>query len=243
MVDNRSNRIRSLTTRFRLRHTLSGCLLKSHAVTLPEWGFKQAEVLCSKKSEQNSKNVLWNIEQHSHDKRMVCECLLQFPDFLLIFFLVPPGGSGAYRSKFTRDLIDLNIAMWQSNNALTPDPEKEDQLTSKPYQWPLMLVGLRMCGWGDDAIKFWLIGNPVVWWGSTASLVGFLLLAAVYGIRWKRGWKDWEKAGKFNHSIMLHFNRRWTESASVPLQGLSTTSTLQARSALSAGSCITLHFG
>ncbi|KNC98481.1 uncharacterized protein SPPG_06181 [Spizellomyces punctatus DAOM BR117] len=181
MVDRQSPRIRSLTTRFRLRHNLQGCLLRSHAVSLPQWGFKQAEVVCQKNGDPNNRNHMWNIEQHWNDD-------------------LPPGGKGAYRSKFLKDFIDLNVAMWTSNNALTPDPDKEpDALTSKPYQWPLMLVGLRMCSWADDARKFWLIGNPVVWWGSTASLVTFLLVLGIYGIRWKRRYSDWERPGTWDN--------------------------------------------
>lgn len=46
---------------------------------------------------------------------------------------VPPGGKNLYKRNFLRDFVDLNIAMWTSNNALTPDPEKEsDGLTSGP---------------------------------------------------------------------------------------------------------------
>ncbi|KAI8815781.1 Dolichyl-phosphate-mannose-protein mannosyltransferase-domain-containing protein [Fimicolochytrium jonesii] len=170
LLDAKSEGIRSLTTRFRLRHHLSGCLLRSHAVTLPQWGFKQAEVVCQKKGDDASKNHWWNIEQHSHDK-------------------LPPGGKKAFHSKFLHDFTTLNVAMWTSNNALTPDPDKEpDALTSQPYQWPLLLVGLRMCGWGDDKIKYWLVGNPVVWWGSTASLLVGVGLGAVYAVRSKRGY-------------------------------------------------------
>jgi dolichyl-phosphate-mannose-protein mannosyltransferase len=61
--------IRSLTTRFRLRHMQSKCLLRSHDVHLPEWGFKQAEVTCDKRQREDD-NSLWNIEQHWNEKRM-----------------------------------------------------------------------------------------------------------------------------------------------------------------------------
>ncbi len=91
-----------------------------------------------------------------------------------------------YKSSFVHDFIDLNVAMWTSNNALTPDPEKEDNLASLPRQWAALSVGLRMCGWGDDAVKFFLLGNPLVWWGSLASVLLFLVVTLVYLIRAKR---------------------------------------------------------
>jgi dolichyl-phosphate-mannose-protein mannosyltransferase len=91
-----------------------------------------------------------------------------------------------------RDFIHLNVAMMMSNNALTPDPEKEpDQLTSKPLQWPLASVGLRMCGWGDNEHKVYLLGNPVVWWSGTAALIIICMIWAVYTLRRHRGIFDW----------------------------------------------------
>jgi dolichyl-phosphate-mannose-protein mannosyltransferase len=59
------NRIRSLSTKFRLRHYTNGCLLRSHSVNLPQWGFKQAEVVCQKtRIDNSSANNMWNVELH-----------------------------------------------------------------------------------------------------------------------------------------------------------------------------------
>ncbi|KAI8927643.1 Dolichyl-phosphate-mannose-protein mannosyltransferase-domain-containing protein [Entophlyctis helioformis] len=174
-------RIRSLTTRFRLRHKNSGCLLRADGVTLPQWGFKQIEVVCQKKGDLSSTSNMWNIEKHENQR-------------------LPPGGKKAYRSSFIRNFIDLNVAMWTSNNALTPDPDKEpDQLVSKPYHWPFLLRGLRMCGWGDSDIKYYLLGNPIVWWGSTATIGLLSLLFTVYIVRWRRGFRDFKTLDEWDN--------------------------------------------
>ena len=80
--------------------------------------------------------------------------------------------------------------MMTSNNALIPDPDKEDILASKPFDWPFMHLGLRMCGWGDQQIKFYLLGNPVVWWGGTISLIVFVVTAGIYVLRRQRKYTD-----------------------------------------------------
>ena len=121
--------------------------------------------------------------------------------------LVPPGGKGQYRQSFLRNFIDVNVGMWTSNNALTPDPDKEPgQLESKPYHWPFMLRGLRMCGWGDYEIKYYLIGNPLIWWGTTATLVLLSAALVIYMIRSRRGHKDFT-TGKLERNLFILYRR------------------------------------
>lgn len=108
--------------------------------------------------------------------------------------LVPASDPGSYKSPFFRDFIHLNVAMMTSNNALVPDPDKQDDLASAPWQWPLLNVGLRMCGWDDSIVKYFLLGNPLVYWGSTASLGIFALIVVWYAIRWQRGYTELSQA-------------------------------------------------
>lgn len=103
---------------------------------------------------------------------------------------VPEGNPGNYRSPFLRDFVHLNVAMMTSNNALVPDPDKQDDLASMWWQWPILNVGLRMCGWDDKIVKYFLLGNPIVFWGSTAGLGIFASLVAWYVLRWQRGFTE-----------------------------------------------------
>ncbi|KAI9923675.1 Protein O-mannosyltransferase 2 [Aspergillus wentii] len=164
-------RIRTLTTAFRLRHPVLGCYLRAGNVNLPQWGFKQIETTCVKENRPGDVYTHWNIESHTNDR-------------------LPPGDPGSYKSPFLKDFIHLNVAMMTSNNALVPDPDKQDDLASKFWQWPVLNVGLRMCSWDDNTVKYYLLGNPFVYWGSTASLGVFGLLVSWYLVRWQRGYKE-----------------------------------------------------
>ena len=92
--------------------------------------------------------------------------------------------------------------MMTSNNALVPDPDKQDDLASKPWQWPLLNVGLRMCGWDDHIVKYFLLGNPLVYWGSTFSVVFLLALTGWYLLRWQRGYVEltWSEIDHIHYS-------------------------------------------
>ncbi|KAK7182897.1 PMT-domain-containing protein [Paraphaeosphaeria sporulosa] len=169
------SKIRTLTTAFRLKHVDLNCYLRAGNVNLPQWGFKQIETTCVKENKPRDVYTHWNVESHWNEK-------------------LPNGNPDSYRSPFLQDFIHLNVAMMTSNNALVPDPDKQDDLASKFWQWPFLHVGLRMCGWNDDIVKYFLLGNPIVYWGSTASLGVFALLVAFYLIRWQRGYDDLKSA-------------------------------------------------
>ena len=96
-----------------------------------------------------------------------------------------------------------------SNNALVPDPDKQDDLASKSWQWPILNVGLRMCGWDDHSkslkipemnhhttddshtvVKYFLLGNPLVYWSSTLSLFVLIYLTTYYLVRYQRGYVE-----------------------------------------------------
>ncbi|OAA71236.1 dolichyl-phosphate-mannose-protein mannosyltransferase 2 [Cordyceps fumosorosea ARSEF 2679] len=165
------SRIRTLATSFRLKHPVLGCYLRAGNTNLPQWGFKQIEVTCTQKNNPRDAYTHWNVESHWNDK-------------------LPAGDPGSYKSPFFHDFIHLNVAMMTSNNALVPDPDKQDDLASQWWQWPILHVGLRMCGWDDNIVKYFLLGNPFVYWASTVSL-GFVGLVVVwYVLRWQRGFKD-----------------------------------------------------
>jgi len=160
--DASTHSVHALLTTFRLRHVESGCLLQSSGASYPEWGFKQAEVVCDMNGNDKAAKNIWNVESHWND-------------------LLPPAPLKTFRSSFISDFLDLNVAMWTSNNSLTPDEDKEpDRITSEAWEWPLALVGVRICGWGDDEIKFYLMGNPLTWWSAFGSILFIGFLSCVY---------------------------------------------------------------
>lgn len=204
-VSSDRSKIRTLTTAFRLRHTYLGCYLRAGTVNLPEWGFKQIEVTCDNKNNPSDVYTHWNVEAHWNDKRMFSMSITS----PILTSTVPAAEAQAYKSPFLQDFIHLNVAMMTSNNALVPDPDKQDDLASQFWQWPILHVGLRMCSWDDSIVKYFLLGNPLVYWSSTASIVFVVLLFFWYLVRWQRGYTELQNA-EIDH---LHY------SAFYPLLG------------------------
>jgi len=108
-----------------------------------------------------SKNI-WNVESHWNS-------------------LLPPAPVKTFKASFLKNLIDLNISMWSTNNSLTLDEDKEpDHIVSEAWQWPLALVGIRICGWNDEDIKFYLMGNPLTWWTFFVCIIFTGLTTSCY---------------------------------------------------------------
>ncbi|KAI9504697.1 Dolichyl-phosphate-mannose-protein mannosyltransferase-domain-containing protein [Coemansia spiralis] len=175
--NNPEHRLRALATRFRLRHLNQGCTLRATGKNLPQWAWGQAEIVCDRRNRKDEK-AIWNIEQHINP-------------------LLPPAKLSDIKTSFFRDFIRLNSAMARTNNALVPDEDKHDLLTSAPYEWPIMRLGLRMCGWEDNKVKFWLVGNPVVWWTSSLAAILGPLQVLYYLVRRQRGLCDFARESEW----------------------------------------------
>lgn len=61
-----SNTVKALTSRFRLRHVFLDCVLASRNVALPQWGFRQQEVTCERKTSLLDPHTWWNVEEHTN---------------------------------------------------------------------------------------------------------------------------------------------------------------------------------
>ncbi|KAJ2655923.1 Protein O-mannosyltransferase 2 [Coemansia sp. RSA 1200] len=148
----KDKRVHAMTTVFRLRHVETGCLMRVGSRRLPKWGWGQSEVTClpdpTKKKDIRSSDVLWYIERNSN-KRMEKSDLSRY-----------------VKSSFLVDMVQLNIEMAKTNNALWPDVNKYSALESKPWSWPLLIHPMRMVGWNDKTVKYYEIGNPLLWWAS-----------------------------------------------------------------------------
>lgn len=63
--------VRPVTTRFRLRHLQSGCHFSYHNVILPQWGFKQYEIVCRKEKNADKLGdvIEWAVERIDDRRR------------------------------------------------------------------------------------------------------------------------------------------------------------------------------
>ncbi|OMH84513.1 Dolichyl-phosphate-mannose-protein mannosyltransferase 2 [Zancudomyces culisetae] len=144
----KSLQIHPMLTYFTLRNLKHDCYLSTVNYRLPKWAWSQKEVFCSK-SQARKSGSLWYVESHSN---------LNLPNVSMRKHL---------SSNVIVDFFQLNYAMGRSNNALTADKDKYNAIESPPSAWPFLYHPMRMVGWGDKDIKYYEIGNPLLWWLSS----------------------------------------------------------------------------
>ena len=174
---------------FKLKNIEMDCYLSVSGNLLPNWGFKQNEIVCkpcekfdkSSKAKSFVENYLpsyswafidrsneWVIEYHNRTTE-IDESLIKSQEF------IKP------EQNFLENFLLVNYKMQKTNNALVPDDDKLDPLASSPFYWPFNYKGLRLNGWGQSKrdIRYYLIyGVYQCWVGSICLVVS--LLAGIY---------------------------------------------------------------
>ncbi|KAG2108540.1 glycosyltransferase family 39 protein [Suillus cothurnatus] len=176
-----SKRLRTLRTHFKLRHLNTGCYLFSHKVKLPEWGFEQQEVTCNKNAVKA--NSLWYVETAAKHPQLPT-------DAPKVNYKIP-----GFLSKFW----ELQQVMWTTNAGLT-DRHMYD---SRPLTWPRLRRGINF--WVKDHRQIYLIGNPFVWWSSTASVITYMIVRGFLLLRAKRGYRDFDNTKVVKYDSLCGF--------------------------------------
>ncbi|EAS35084.2 dolichyl-phosphate-mannose-protein mannosyltransferase [Coccidioides immitis RS] len=171
-------RLRTIETKFKLVHVMSGCVLFSHPVKLPSWGFEQQEVTCAKGG--SLPNSIWYVEHNEHP--------MFGPDVEKVNYRRP-----GFFAKFW----ELQRVMWRTNAGLV----ESHAWDSRPTSWPLLLRGINF--WAKSHRQIYLIGNPLIWWASTASIVAYVIFKGLAVVRWQRGFGDYHNVNfkRFDYEI------------------------------------------
>lgn len=171
-------RLRTIQTKFKLVHTMTGCVLFSHKVKLPDWGFEQQEVTCAKGG--TLPNSVWYVEQNNHP------------------MLGPEAEKVNYRNPgFLGKFWELQRVMWTTNAGLV----ESHAWDSRPPSWPTLRRGINF--WGKEHRQIYLLGNPAIWYPSTLAIAVYVIFKGLSVLRWQRGFKDYNNVNykRFDYEL------------------------------------------
>lgn len=171
-------RLRTIETKFKLVHIMTGCVLFSHKVKLPEWASEQQEVTCARGG--TLPNSLWYVESNEHPLLGADAEKVNYDH---------PGFFGKF--------WELQQVMWKTNAGLV----ESHAWDSRPPSWPVLRRGINF--WGKDHRQVYLLGNPIIWWSSTLAIVVYVLFKGIAILRWQRSFKDYDNVTfkRFDYEI------------------------------------------
>uniref|UniRef100_A0AAQ6A0U0 dolichyl-phosphate-mannose--protein mannosyltransferase n=1 Tax=Amphiprion ocellaris TaxID=80972 RepID=A0AAQ6A0U0_AMPOC len=169
---------KTILSEVRLVHVNTSAVLKLSGVSLPEWGFRQLEVVAEKLFKAHGSSLGWNVEEHRYGTSQ------------------EPKEREAELHSPTHIDVDRKISFWakflelQWKMLAVKQEESEHKYSSAPLEWITMETNIAYWLHATTNAQIHLIGNPVSWGVANLSLLAYQLLAAVYMLRRRRGFKD-----------------------------------------------------
>ncbi|AWP07746.1 putative snRNA-activating protein complex subunit 4 [Scophthalmus maximus] len=169
---------KTILSEVRLVHVNTSAVLKLSGVSLPDWGFRQLEVVAEKLFQSYSSSLIWTVEEHRYgtsQEQKEREAELHSP---------------------THIDVDRKISFWakflevQWKMLTVKQEDSEHKYSSSPLEWITMETNIAYWLHSSTNAQIHLIGNPVSWGVANLSLLAYQLLAAVYLLRRRRGFKD-----------------------------------------------------
>lgn len=160
--------------------------LKFSGRQLPDWGFNQHEVVADRLIDQT--NSIWNVEEHRYTKS---EDQKQRERELINAEMIPLQATAL---SFWEKFAELQVKMLFSGQ----EGQNSHMYSSGPLEWPLMSRGIAYWVSNESNAQVHLLGNIVIWYSGTISVIVYVTLLTFYLMRRKRQCFDipeeeWEK--------------------------------------------------
>ncbi|EGI66055.1 PREDICTED: protein O-mannosyltransferase 1 isoform X1 [Acromyrmex echinatior] len=160
--------------------------LKFSGRQLPDWGFNQHEVVADRLIDQT--NSIWNVEEHRYTKS---EDQKQRERELISAEMIPLQATAL---SFWEKFAELQVKMLFSGQ----EGQNSHMYSSGPLEWPLMSRGIAYWVSNESNAQVHLLGNIVIWYSGTISVIVYVTLLTFYLMRRKRQCFDipeeeWEK--------------------------------------------------
>ncbi|KAI9012737.1 Dolichyl-phosphate-mannose-protein mannosyltransferase-domain-containing protein [Gaertneriomyces semiglobifer] len=152
---NKGSKVKSKRGHLKLINHQHKVAVHCDSKALPDWGYGQQQVNGNKNIKE-AFNVWW-IDDVLHDKADL---------------LVPKekDTTKVRKMSFLEKFLELQGLMLSHNAGLT----KPHPYSSAPIAWPFVLRGISFWEVKESLRQIYLLGNPIVWWGSGAGVIIYM---------------------------------------------------------------------
>uniref|UniRef100_A0A8C5QPT1 Protein O-mannosyl-transferase 1 n=1 Tax=Leptobrachium leishanense TaxID=445787 RepID=A0A8C5QPT1_9ANUR len=171
---------KTILSEVKLVHVNTSATLKLSGSALPDWGFRQLEVVGDKVSKSYHQSLIWNVEEHRYGRsreQSELEQELHSPTQMDV------ARNLSFMARFWE--LQWKILTMRSENT-------EHKYSSSPLDWLTL----------DTSIAYWLhpkstvsaqiqlLGNPLIWYSANAGALLYSALLLFYLLRQRRAIYD-----------------------------------------------------
>uniref|UniRef100_A0A670KE71 Protein O-mannosyl-transferase 1 n=1 Tax=Podarcis muralis TaxID=64176 RepID=A0A670KE71_PODMU len=182
---------KTILSEVRLVHVNTSAVLKLSGASLPEWGYRQLEIIGEKISKGYHQSMLWNVEEHRYGKsqeQKEREVELHSPTQISI------SQNLSFMAKFTE-------LQWKILTLKNEDTEHK--YSSSPLEWITLDTNIAYWFHSTSGAQIHLLGNIVTWMSANAATAAYVALFLWYLLRRRRNicdipeeaWCQWVSAG------------------------------------------------
>ncbi|XP_028918289.1 protein O-mannosyl-transferase 1 isoform X2 [Ornithorhynchus anatinus] len=182
---------KTILSEVRFVHVNTSAILKLSGASLPDWGYRQLEIIGEKLSRGYHQSMAWNVEEHRYGKsqeQKERELELHLPTQIDI-------------SKNLSFMARFSELQWKM---LTLKGENtEHKYSSSPLEWITLDTNIAYWLHPTTSAQIHLLGNPLTWSSANVATLTYMLLFLWYLVRRRRNicdipedsWKLWVLAG------------------------------------------------
>lgn len=181
---------KTILSEVRFVHVNTSAVLKLSGAHLPDWGFRQLEVV-GEKSRGHHESMVWNVEEHRYGKsqeQKERELELHLPTQVDI------SRNLSFMARFS----ELQWKMLTLKNE-----DSEHKYSSTPLEWVTLDTNIAYWLHPRTSAQIHLLGNIVIWTSASLATVAYTLLFFWYLLRRRRSicdlpedaWSHWVLAG------------------------------------------------
>ncbi|XP_004713302.1 protein O-mannosyl-transferase 1 isoform X1 [Echinops telfairi] len=182
---------KTIMSEVRFVHVNTSAILKLSGAHLPDWGFRQLEVVGEKLSRGFHESTVWNVEEHRYGKsqeQRERELELHSP------IQVDVNRNLSFMARFSE-------LQWRMLTLRTDD--SEHKYSSTPLEWVTLDTNIAYWLHPKSSAQIHLLGNVVIWASASLATVTYALLFLWYLLRRRRNacdlpeddWLRWVLAG------------------------------------------------
>lgn len=182
---------KTILSEVRFVHVNTSAILKVSGSHLPDWGFRQLEVVGEKPSRGSHESMAWNVEEHRYGRsqeQKERELELHSPTQIDI------SRNLSFMARFWE--LQWRVLSLRSD-------ESEHKYSSTPLDWVTLDTNIAYWLHPKTSAQIHLLGNIVIWASAGLATVAYLLLFSWYLLRRRRSacslpedcWLRWVLAG------------------------------------------------